>query len=71
MSLVIPRIKNQNYRINYFSKIICENGDRYSFRALTTQEFDRSFNVAASRAKEQMILVHSVTLEELEQLKHS
>ena len=44
---------------------ICENGDRYSFRALTTQEFDRSFNVAASRAKEQMILVHSVTLEEL------
>ena len=44
---------------------ICENGDKYSFRALTTQEFDRSFNVAASRAKEQMILVHSVTLEEL------
>lgn len=27
MSLVIPRIKNQNYRINYFSKIVCENGD--------------------------------------------
>lgn len=44
---------------------VLENGDRYSFRALTTQEFDKSFNVAASRAKEQMILVHSVTLEEL------
>lgn len=48
--------------------IVCsvlENGDKYSFRALTTQEFDKSFNVAASRAKEQMILVHSVTLDEL------
>lgn len=44
---------------------ILENGEKYSFRALTTQEFDKSFNVAASRAKEQMILVHSVTLEEL------
>lgn len=42
-----------------------ENGDIYSFRALTTKEFDRSFNVAASRAKEQMILVHSVKLDEL------
>ena len=41
------------------------NGDKYSFRALTTQEFDKSFNVAASRAKEQMILVHSVRLDEL------
>lgn len=44
---------------------VLENGERYSFRALTTQEFDKSFNVAASRAKEQMILVHSVTLDEL------
>lgn len=44
---------------------VLENGDKYSFRALTTQEFDKSFNVAASRAKEQMILVHSVTLDEL------
>ena len=40
-------------------------GEKYNFQALTKIEFDRSFNVAASRAKEQMILVHSVTLEEL------
>lgn len=46
---------------------ILENGEKYNFRALTTKEFDRSFNVAASRAKEQMILVHSVKLEELSQ----
>lgn len=44
---------------------VLDNGEKYSFRALTTQEFDRSFNVAASRAKEQMILVHSVKLDEL------
>lgn len=44
---------------------VLENGDKYSFRALTTQEFDKSFNVAASRAREQMILVHSVKLDEL------
>lgn len=42
-----------------------ENGEKYNFKALTTKEFDKSFNVAASRAKEQMILVHSVTLDEL------
>lgn len=41
------------------------NGEKYHFKALTTKDFDRSFNVAASRAKEQMILVHSVQLEEL------
>lgn len=40
-------------------------GEKYHFQPLTKLEFDRSFNVAASRAKEQMILVHSVTLEEL------
>lgn len=44
---------------------VLENGDRYNFRALTAKEYDRSFNVAASRAKEQMILVHSVNIEEL------
>lgn len=44
---------------------ITEAGEKYSFRSLTTQEDDKSFNVAASRAKEQMILVHSVTLDEL------
>lgn len=50
------------------SMVVCnilDNGERYSFRALTTQEFNKSFNVAASRAKEQMILVHSVKLGEL------
>jgi len=46
---------------------ISENDEKYNFRPLTTEEFDKSFNVAASRAKEQMILVHSVTLEELSQ----
>lgn len=44
---------------------VLEDGEKYNFRALTTQEFDRSFNVAASRAREQMILVHSVKLDEL------
>ena len=44
---------------------VSENGDKYNFKALTTSEFDKSFNVAASRAKEQMILVHSVRLDEL------
>ena len=42
-----------------------ETGEKYQFRALTTEEFKKSFNVATSRAKEQMILVHSVKLEEL------
>ena len=44
---------------------IDEYGEKYSFRALTTKEYDKSFNVAASRAKEQMILVHSIKLEEI------
>jgi very-short-patch-repair endonuclease len=42
-----------------------ENGERNVVRTLATKEYDRSFNVAASRAKEQMVLVHSVKLEEL------
>lgn len=44
---------------------VTESGDKSNFRSLTTKEFDRSFNVAASRAKEQMILVHSIGLDEL------
>lgn len=44
---------------------ITDNGEKYNFKAMNTEEFNRSFNVAASRAKEQMILVHSVKLEEL------
>ena len=44
---------------------ITSNGEKYNFKAMNTEEFNRSFNVAASRAKEQMILVHSVKLEEL------
>ncbi len=44
---------------------VLEKGEKYNFKALTTSEFNKSFNVAASRAKEQMILVHSVTLDEL------
>ena len=42
-----------------------ENGDSNIIRALTTPEYERIYNVAASRAKEQMILIHSLTLEEL------
>lgn len=42
-----------------------ENGEKYAFNALTKKEFDRSFNVATSRAKEQMILVYSVKIDEL------
>lgn len=44
---------------------IMKNGEKYTFRPLTKKEYNKSFNVAASRAKEQMILVHSVKLEEL------
>ena len=42
-----------------------ENEEEYKFASLSSQENDRSFNVAMSRAKEQVILVHSVKLEEL------
>lgn len=44
---------------------VMKNGEKYTFRPLTKKEYNKSFNVAASRAKEQMILVHSVKLEEL------
>lgn len=44
---------------------IDEYGEELKYTALTKLEFNRSFNVAASRAKEQMILVHSMKLEEL------
>ena len=40
-----------------------ENSER--FRALTMAEDERRFNVAASRAKDQMILFHSVTCNDL------
>lgn len=42
-----------------------ENGDMNRLIAFTKKEYERSFNVAASRAKEQVILVHSVLPEEL------
>lgn len=42
-----------------------ENGDTRIVKALTTKEYERSFNVAASRAKEQVILVHSIAANEL------
>lgn len=37
-----------------------EDGETRIVKALTTKEFERSFNVAASRAKEQVILVYSI-----------
>jgi len=42
-----------------------ENGETNRLVAFTKKEYERSFNVAASRAKEQVILVHSVLPEEL------
>lgn len=42
-----------------------EDGDTRIIKALTTKEFERSFNVAASRAKEQVILVYSIHPNEL------
>lgn len=46
------------------SKVL-ENGEENRIMALTKDEYKRSFNVAASRAKEQVILIHSVSPEEL------
>ena len=42
-----------------------DTGEEYKFASLSAQENDRSFNVAMSRAKEQVVLIHSVKLEEL------
>ena len=42
-----------------------DTGEEYKFASLSSQENDRSFNVAMSRAKEQVVLIHSVKLEEL------
>ena len=42
-----------------------QNGETRIVKALTTKEFERSFNVAASRAKEQAILVYSIHPNEL------
>lgn len=37
-----------------------ETGEQRIVKAFTTKEYERSFNVAASRGKEQMILVYSI-----------
>ncbi len=42
-----------------------EDGETRIVKALTTKEFERSFNVATSRAKEQVILVYSINPNEL------
>lgn len=42
-----------------------EDGEINRIMALTKKEFERSYNVATSRAKEQVILVYSVALEDL------
>ena len=42
-----------------------ENGEKRIIKSLTTKEYERSFNVAASRAKEQVILVYSINPNEL------
>lgn len=51
--------------INLVVSRFLNTGEKYSFTALTKKENDRAFNVAASRAKEQEIIVHSVKLDEL------
>lgn len=42
-----------------------DDGEINRVIAFTKKEFERSFNVAASRAKEQVILVHSIRADEL------
>ena len=42
-----------------------EDGETRIVKALTTKEFERSFNVATSRAREQVILVYSIQPNEL------
>lgn len=42
-----------------------EDGETRIVKTLTTKEFERSFNVATSRAKEQVILVYSIHPNEL------
>ena len=42
-----------------------EDGTPRAIKAFTTKEYERSFNVAASRAKEQVILVYSVNPNDL------
>lgn len=42
-----------------------DDGETRIVKSLTTKEFERSFNVAASRAKEQVILVYSIHPNEL------
>lgn len=42
-----------------------ENGEKNTIKAFTKKSDERSFNVASSRAKEQVILVYSVRPEEL------
>lgn len=42
-----------------------ENGEENPVVAFTKKEYDRSFNVAASRAKEQSILVYSINTDSL------
>ena len=41
------------------------SGERSLFRAVTTKQFKQRYNVAASRARDQMWLFHSVRLEDL------
>lgn len=42
-----------------------DNMEEYKFSSLTSEENSRLFNVASTRAKEQMVLLHSVKLEDL------
>lgn len=42
-----------------------EDGETRTVKAFTTKEYERSFNVASSRAREQVILVYSINPNEL------
>jgi very-short-patch-repair endonuclease len=53
--------------LSMVTAVSAANGDRHRIGALSKETDKRRFNVAASRAKDQMWLFHSITLEDLSQ----
>lgn len=48
-----------------FLSMVAAASDERTLRALTSDKYERSFNVAVSRARDQLLLYHSVSLNEL------
>ena len=48
-----------------FLSMVAAPSDERNLRALTSDKYERSFNVAVSRARDQLLLFHSVSLNEL------